>query len=82
MQLETKDPAAGFNPVQLYLHELREGYRKYAVFFYDHCGGDRIAVLWRPEALEEKPFTVNKFVHTKVRQRSLNFIFDSYLFTD
>lgn len=57
VQVENKDPAAGFNPVQLYLTELRKGYRKFAIFFYDHCGGDRIAVLWKPDALEERPFT-------------------------
>ncbi|XP_062558829.1 nucleolar protein 6 [Armigeres subalbatus] len=56
---ETKNPAAGFNPVQFYLQELREGYRNFAVFFYDHCDGDRIAVLWRPDALEEKAFTTS-----------------------
>uniref|UniRef100_A0A1Q3EZ99 Nucleolar protein 6 n=1 Tax=Culex tarsalis TaxID=7177 RepID=A0A1Q3EZ99_CULTA len=49
----------GFSPAESYLAELREGYRKFALFFYDHCGGDRIAVLWRPDALEEKPFTIS-----------------------
>lgn len=53
-----KEPAAGFDPVRFYLRELREAYRQFALFFHDPCGGDRIAVLWRPEALEEKPFTV------------------------
>ncbi|XP_050068286.1 nucleolar protein 6 [Anopheles maculipalpis] len=51
------DPAAGFYPVRFYLQELREAYRQFAIFFYDPCGGDRIAVLWRPQALEEKPFS-------------------------
>ncbi|XP_058446148.1 nucleolar protein 6 [Malaya genurostris] len=72
---EPKDPAAGFNPVQFYLTELREAYRKYAVFFYDHCGGDRIAVLWRPDALEEKPFTttnVNGRYFTEEKSLKLN----------
>lgn len=49
----------GFSPAECYLAELREAYRKFALFFYDHCGGDRIAVLWRPDALEEKPFTIS-----------------------
>ncbi|XP_039437827.1 nucleolar protein 6 [Culex pipiens pallens] len=49
----------GFSPAECYLAELREGYRRYALFFYDHCGGDRIAVLWRPDAIEEKPFTIS-----------------------
>ncbi|XP_058824101.1 nucleolar protein 6 [Topomyia yanbarensis] len=72
---ETKNPAAGFNPVQFYLSELREGYRKYAVFFYDHCEGDRIAVLWRPDAMGEKPFTttnVNGRLLSKEKSLILN----------
>lgn len=75
MEGETKDPAAGFNPVEFYLQELRDGYRKFAVFFHDHCGGDRIAVLWRPDALEEKPFTtsnVNGRILTKAETLKLN----------
>uniref|UniRef100_A0A182UAY7 Nucleolar protein 6 n=1 Tax=Anopheles melas TaxID=34690 RepID=A0A182UAY7_9DIPT len=52
-----KEPAAGLDPVRSYLQELREAYGQFAIFFYDPCGGDRIAVLWRPQALEEKPFT-------------------------
>lgn len=48
-----------FSPAASYLAELREGYGKFALFFYDHCGGDKIAVLWRPDALEEKPFTIS-----------------------
>ncbi|XP_050083526.1 nucleolar protein 6-like [Anopheles aquasalis] len=54
-----KEPAAGFDPVRFYLRELREAYRQFALFFHDPCGGDRIAVLWRPDALEEKPFTMS-----------------------
>uniref|UniRef100_A0A182JL85 Nucleolar protein 6 n=1 Tax=Anopheles atroparvus TaxID=41427 RepID=A0A182JL85_ANOAO len=54
-----KEPAAGLDPAQSYLRELREAYRQFAIFFYDPCGGNRIAVLWRPEALEEKPFTTS-----------------------
>ncbi|XP_055545116.1 nucleolar protein 6 [Wyeomyia smithii] len=72
---ESKHPAAGFNPVQLYLTELRDGYRKFAIFFYDHCGGDRIAVLWKPDALEEKTFTttnVNGCVLSKTGTVKLN----------
>ncbi|XP_053670273.1 nucleolar protein 6 [Anopheles nili] len=52
-----KEPAAGFDVVRFYLHELREAYGQFAIFFYDPCGGDKIGVLWRPQALEEKPFT-------------------------
>jgi U3 small nucleolar RNA-associated protein 22 len=53
-----KEPAAGFHPVKFYLEELREGYKSFAIFFHDPCGGDKIAVLWRPDAAEDKDFTV------------------------
>uniref|UniRef100_A0A182QE84 Nucleolar protein 6 n=1 Tax=Anopheles farauti TaxID=69004 RepID=A0A182QE84_9DIPT len=52
------EQVAGFDPARFYLRELREAYRHFAIFFYDPCRGNRIAVLWRPEALEEKPFSI------------------------
>lgn len=51
-------PKAGLNPVELYLHELRSAYDHVAVFFYDPCGGDKIAVLWRPSSYEKQEFRV------------------------
>ncbi|XP_035900786.1 nucleolar protein 6 [Anopheles stephensi] len=62
------DPAAGFSPVRFYLQELRAAYRQFAIFFYDPCGGDRIAVLWRPQALEEKPFSTSNVNGRKVTE--------------
>uniref|UniRef100_A0A182N6G0 Nucleolar protein 6 n=1 Tax=Anopheles dirus TaxID=7168 RepID=A0A182N6G0_9DIPT len=56
---QRKAPLTGFDPVCFYLRELREAFRQFAIFFYDPCGGDRIAVLWRPEALEDKPFAIS-----------------------
>nr|XP_032514670.1 nucleolar protein 6-like [Danaus plexippus plexippus] len=41
-------PVVEFNPVELYLEELRSAYDEFAVFFNDPYGGDVIAVLWRP----------------------------------
>ncbi|XP_055607721.1 nucleolar protein 6 [Uranotaenia lowii] len=73
--LESKDPAAGFDPVRFYLQELREAYGSFAIFFYDTYGGDRIAVLWRPDALEEKPFTtthINGRILSKAETLHLN----------
>uniref|UniRef100_A0A182RJ55 Nucleolar protein 6 n=1 Tax=Anopheles funestus TaxID=62324 RepID=A0A182RJ55_ANOFN len=61
-----KEPVAGFDPVRFYLRELRDAYRQFAIFFYDPCGGDRIAVLWRPQALEEKPFTTSNVNGRKI----------------
>lgn len=51
-------PIAGSNPVEAYLRELRAAYDHVAVFFYDPCGGDKIAVLWRPNSFEKQDFRV------------------------
>jgi len=40
---------AGYDPVDIYLKELREAYKNLALFFYNPCGGQKIAVLFRPE---------------------------------
>ncbi|XP_055636770.1 nucleolar protein 6 [Toxorhynchites rutilus septentrionalis] len=74
-EAETKEPAAGFNPVLFYLAELRDCFRKIALFFYDPCGGDRIAVLWRPDTMEGMPFTtsnINGRVHAADNILKLN----------
>ncbi|KAK7522645.1 Nrap protein [Phyllosticta citriasiana] len=39
---------AGFDPVQLYLAELREIFGHAVIFFHDADGGDAIAGLWNP----------------------------------
>ncbi|KAJ6634925.1 Nucleolar protein 6 [Pseudolycoriella hygida] len=52
-------PAAGFNPVDYFLRELRAAYSDLAIFFYNPCGGDTIAVLWKPNVLEVSDFDPN-----------------------
>ncbi|XP_046624374.1 nucleolar protein 6 isoform X1 [Neodiprion virginianus] len=54
-----KIPVVDFNPVQIYLQELRENYEEYALFFHDTFGGHVIGVLIKPSALEPKEFKVS-----------------------
>lgn len=49
-------PVIDYDPVRLYLSELREAFGELALFFYDPYGGTVIAVLWKPNAFEPKPF--------------------------
>lgn len=66
-------PKAGLNPVQIYLHELRSAYGHVAVFFYDPCGGDKIAVLWRPCTFEKQDFRVGAVKGQNVSETRLAF---------
>uniref|UniRef100_A0A672MCZ3 Nucleolar protein 6 n=1 Tax=Sinocyclocheilus grahami TaxID=75366 RepID=A0A672MCZ3_SINGR len=45
-----------YDPVRLYLSELREAFGDLALFLYDPYCGTVIAVLWKPAAFEPKPF--------------------------
>uniref|UniRef100_A0A9R1SEN8 Nucleolar protein 6 n=2 Tax=Cyprinus carpio TaxID=7962 RepID=A0A9R1SEN8_CYPCA len=49
-------PVIDYDPVRLYLSELRDAFGDLALFFYDPYGGTVIAVLWKPNAFEPKPF--------------------------
>ncbi|XP_073697296.1 nucleolar protein 6 [Garra rufa] len=49
-------PVIDYDPVRLYLSELREAFGDLALFFNDPYGGTVIAVLWKPAAFEPKPF--------------------------
>lgn len=51
-------PMSDFNPVELYLHELRTGYGHVAMFFYNPCGGEHIAVLWKPNTYTKQEFRI------------------------
>ncbi|OWF47935.1 nucleolar protein 6-like [Mizuhopecten yessoensis] len=53
-------PVYEFDPVQLYLSELRAVYSDYALFFCDRYGGNLIGVLWKPQAFDKSPFSVNR----------------------
>ncbi|XP_063215602.1 nucleolar protein 6 isoform X2 [Bacillus rossius redtenbacheri] len=57
---DEKLPVVNFNPVELYITELREIYSEYALFFYDCYGGNVIGVLWIPSAKEKSDFKVSR----------------------
>ncbi|KAJ8006168.1 hypothetical protein DPEC_G00125440 [Dallia pectoralis] len=61
-------PVIDFNPVSLYLAELRDAFGDLAVFFCDPYGGTVIAVLWKPKAFNPLPFKTAQMVarHVKV----------------
>ncbi|XP_078047957.1 nucleolar protein 6 Mat89Ba [Augochlora pura] len=62
-----KIPIVNFDPVQLFLKDLRNGYDEFALFFHDTYGGTVIGVLFKPPALESKDFKV-----TNINCRKLN----------
>lgn len=49
-------PILHFNPVDLYLAELRAQYSNFALFFHDPHGGLDIGVLFKPSYLEKVKF--------------------------
>lgn len=54
-----KIPVVGFDPVQYFLKDLRNGYDEFALFFHDTYGGNVIGVLLKPSALEIKDFKIS-----------------------
>ncbi|KAJ9604136.1 U3 snoRNP protein [Cladophialophora chaetospira] len=48
----------GYDPVELYLHDLEHAFGSSALFFYDKYGGKLIAGLWRPSVLGRKEWRV------------------------
>uniref|UniRef100_A0A665T5Y7 Nucleolar protein 6 n=1 Tax=Echeneis naucrates TaxID=173247 RepID=A0A665T5Y7_ECHNA len=52
-------PVVDYNPVSLYLMELRDAFGDFALFFCDPYGGTVIAVLWKPKAFISMPFKVS-----------------------
>ncbi|KAM4616374.1 nucleolar protein 6 [Polymixia lowei] len=53
-------PVIDYNPVSLYLVELRESFGDLALFFCDPYGGTVIAVLWKPKAFKPVPFKTSQ----------------------
>ncbi|KAK5871329.1 hypothetical protein PBY51_004214 [Eleginops maclovinus] len=53
-------PVVDYNPVSLYLAELREAFEDLALFFCDPHGGTVIAVLWKPKAFMPTPFKTSQ----------------------
>nr|XP_030113545.1 nucleolar protein 6 isoform X1 [Taeniopygia guttata] len=59
-------PVVDYDPVQLYLHELRNAFDDLALFFYDKHGGEVIAVLWKPLGFQPQHFKVSSMRGRKV----------------
>ncbi|XP_033827906.1 nucleolar protein 6 isoform X2 [Periophthalmus magnuspinnatus] len=53
-------PVVDYNPVSLYLNELRESFGHLALFFCDPYGGTVIAVLWKPKAFTPLQFKTSQ----------------------
>ncbi|CAN8001209.1 unnamed protein product, partial [Ixodes hexagonus] len=53
-------PVVNFDIVALYVQTLQETYGELALFFYDHYGGNLVAVLWKPHAFQPQPFKVSQ----------------------
>eukprot|EP00051_Salpingoeca_urceolata_P007365 m.97030 g.97030 ORF g.97030 m.97030 type:complete len:185 (-) comp15208_c4_seq3:94-648(-) len=54
---------AGFDPVARLLAELWDRFGDVALFFYDRCGGDKIAIVWDPRAASSHQFSVAGSMH-------------------
>lgn len=52
-------PMSDYNPIVSLLNELRTGYGHVAMFFYNPCGGQQIAVLWKPNTFTKQEFKIN-----------------------
>nr|XP_061811481.1 nucleolar protein 6-like [Nerophis lumbriciformis] len=63
-------PVTDFNPVTLYLAELRDAFGDLALFFCDPYGGSVIAVLWKPKAFAPLPFKTSQMSARSVDIRS------------
>lgn len=53
-------PVVDYNPVSIYLAELREAFGDLALFFCDPLGGTVITVLWKPKAFVKAPFKTSQ----------------------
>ncbi|XP_077418497.1 nucleolar protein 6 isoform X2 [Vanacampus margaritifer] len=59
-------PVVDYNPVTLYLAELRDAFGDLALFFCDPYGGSIIAVLWKPKAFAPLPFKTSQMSARRV----------------
>jgi len=65
VQTEADLELVGYQPVQLYLDELKKIYTNSVVFFHDSMAGSVIAGLWSPQTLASRSFKVNLAYATK-----------------
>lgn len=65
VQSETKTELIGYQPVQLFIHELERIYVSSIVFFHGAGVGSSIAGLWNPQIMASRAFKVNLAYATK-----------------
>ncbi|GLV36428.1 Maternal transcript 89Ba [Carabus blaptoides fortunei] len=80
---EDRIPIVKFNPVDLYLRDLRRHYDNFALFFHDSYGGDVIAVLWKPTVCQQTDFKISevegkKLVSKEKLQVNINSIIEDF----
>ncbi|KAK7480029.1 hypothetical protein BaRGS_00028762 [Batillaria attramentaria] len=56
LPVEVEMPVTELDPVQYFLQELQEAYGELCLIFHDVYGGDAVAVLWKPGALNNQEF--------------------------
>lgn len=54
-------PVCDYDPLGNYLNALRASFGHFAIFFHDKYNGDRIGMVWKPEALKPKEANVGLF---------------------
>jgi U3 small nucleolar RNA-associated protein 22 len=65
VQTEADLELVGYQPVQLYLDELKKLYTNSVVFFHGNMAGSVIAGLWNPQSVASRSFKVNLSYATK-----------------
>lgn len=73
---EQNIPVVDFNPIELYLKELRSNYSEFALFFHDTYGGKVIAVLLKPSVLETREESKVANFHFRKLNSKGQFVFD------
>lgn len=64
-------PVVDFDPVKLYVDDLRTAYGHLCVFFYDKYGGTDIGGLWTPKAQTPVPFKVHNIAGRKLTEPAM-----------
>lgn len=83
--VEQKDkafPVVDFDPVRLYVNELREAYGDVALFFYDLYGCTQVYVLFKPDALKEKELKINNAKYSIINTNTNKFEFNMEALVD
>ncbi|VDM44218.1 unnamed protein product [Toxocara canis] len=56
-------PVCDYDPLGNYLNALRASFGHFAIFFHDKYNGDRIGMVWKPEALKPKEANISNSLY-------------------